>query len=77
MKYLKSFNESVDKSNIEEIKQTIREILLPISDMGYEIIVTDDATHIRQVGVYLLSLFRSVSYLTYVKIRILFQLIKN
>ena len=37
MKYLKRFNESVDKSNIEEIKQTIREILLPISDMGYEI----------------------------------------
>ena len=43
MKYLKSFNESVDESNIEEIKQTIREILLPISDMGYEISVTDDA----------------------------------
>jgi hypothetical protein len=42
MKYLKRFNESVDKSNIEEIKQTIREILLPISDMGYEISVTDD-----------------------------------
>ena len=39
MKYLKRFNESVDKSNIEEIKQTIREILLPISDMGYEISV--------------------------------------
>jgi hypothetical protein len=42
MKYLKRFNESVDKSNIEEIKQTIREILLPISDMGYEVSVTDD-----------------------------------
>jgi hypothetical protein len=42
MKYLKRFNESVDESNIEEIKQTIREILLPISDMGYEISVTDD-----------------------------------
>jgi len=42
MKYLKRFNESVDKSNIEEIKQTIKDILLPISDMGYEISVTDD-----------------------------------
>jgi hypothetical protein len=42
MKYLKRFNESVDKSNIEEIKQTIKEILLPISDMGYEVSVTDD-----------------------------------
>jgi hypothetical protein len=42
MKYLKRFNESVDKSNIDEIKQTIREILLPISDMGYEISVVDD-----------------------------------
>jgi hypothetical protein len=42
MKYLKRFNESVDKSNIEEIKQTIKDILLPISDMGYEISVVDD-----------------------------------
>ena len=42
MKYLKRFNESVDKSNIDEIKQTIKDILLPISDMGYEISVTDD-----------------------------------
>ncbi len=43
MKYLKRFNESVDiKSNIGEIKQTIREILLPISDMGYEISVTNE-----------------------------------
>jgi hypothetical protein len=38
--YLKRFNESVD--NIDEIKQTIKDILLPISDMGYEISVTDD-----------------------------------
>lgn len=42
MKYLKRFNESVDESNIEEINQTIKDILLPISDMGYEISVTDD-----------------------------------
>ena len=56
MKYLKRFNESVDKSNIEEIKQTIKDILLPISDMGYEISVIDDAD-------YLLTLFRSVSHI--------------
>ena len=42
MKYLKSFNESVGKDQIEEIKQTIKDILLPISDIGYEIVVTDD-----------------------------------
>jgi hypothetical protein len=41
MKYLKRFNESVDKSNIDDIKQTIKDILLPISDKGYEISVTD------------------------------------
>ena len=46
MKYLKRFNESVDKSNIEEIKQTIREILLPISDMGYEISVTKNESQL-------------------------------
>ena len=40
MKYLKRFIESVDR--IGEIKQTIKDILLPISDMGYEISVTDD-----------------------------------
>ena len=41
MKYLKRFNESVDEYNIEEIKQTIKDILLPISDMGYQINVTN------------------------------------
>jgi len=40
MKYLKRFNESVD--GINEIKQIIKDILLPISDMGYEIDVTND-----------------------------------
>ena len=44
MKYLKRFNESVifTSAMIGEIKQTIKDILLPISDMGYEISVTDD-----------------------------------
>jgi hypothetical protein len=59
MKYLKRFNESVDKSNIEEIKQTIREILLPISDMGYEINVIDDVDYSGELtGV----IIRVVSY---------------
>jgi len=46
MKYLKRFNESVDESNIEEIKQTIKDILLPISDMGYDISVTKDESQL-------------------------------
>jgi uncharacterized protein (UPF0297 family) len=40
--YLKKFNENVDKSNITDIKETLKEILLPISDRGYKISVTDD-----------------------------------
>ena len=52
MKYLKRFNESVD--NIDEIKQTIEDILLPISDMGYQINVTNyvnyEEVQIRVVG---------------------------
>jgi hypothetical protein len=35
MKYLKRFNESVN--NIDVIIETIKDILLPISDMGYDI----------------------------------------
>jgi hypothetical protein len=35
MKYLKRFNESVN--NIDGIIETIKDILLPISDMGYDI----------------------------------------
>ena len=50
MKYLKRFNESVDEYNIEEIKQTIKDILLPISDMGYEISITEDPTYFTQTG---------------------------
>jgi hypothetical protein len=44
MKYLKRFNESLIFTSvmIGEIKQTIKDILLPISDMGYEIDVTND-----------------------------------
>jgi hypothetical protein len=42
MKYLKRFNESVNKSNVDDIKENIKDILLPISDMGYEVSVTDD-----------------------------------
>ncbi len=51
--YLKRFNESVD--NIDEIKQTIKDILLPISDMGYDISITDnrnieDSTYFIRTG---------------------------
>jgi hypothetical protein len=45
MKYLKRFNKSVDESNIDDIKQTIKDILLPISDMGYDISITEDPTY--------------------------------
>lgn len=48
--YLKRFNESVDESNIDDIKQTIKDILLPISDMGYEISITEDPTYFTQTG---------------------------
>jgi hypothetical protein len=48
--YLKRFNESVDESNIEEIKQTIKDILLPISDMGYDISITEDPTYFTRTG---------------------------
>ncbi len=59
--YLKRFNENVDESNkrldwyenlqaIEEVKQTIKDILLPISDMGYDISITEDPTYFIQTG---------------------------
>lgn len=55
MKYLKRFNESVDESNIDDINQTIKDILLPISDMGYDIGITDnrnieDSTYFIRTG---------------------------
>lgn len=50
MKYLKRFNESVDESNIDDIKQTIKDILLPISDVGYDISITEDPTYFTQTG---------------------------
>jgi hypothetical protein len=40
MKYLKRFNESVE--NNDNIIQMIKDILLPISDIGYEISVIED-----------------------------------
>lgn len=39
MKYLRGFNES----NTDEIKETIEDILLPISDLGYDISVEEYA----------------------------------
>ena len=41
MKYLKKFNESI-KNIDDDVIQTIKDILLPISDMGYEISVVED-----------------------------------
>jgi hypothetical protein len=62
--YLKRFNESVDESNIDDIKQTIKDILLPISDMGYDISITDnrnieDSTYFIRTGKFYI---RVVSY---------------
>lgn len=46
MKYLTPYklfeSDNYDDINIIEISQTIKDILLPISDKGYEIVVTDD-----------------------------------
>ena len=57
--YLKRFNESVDEYNIDEIKQTIKDILLPISDMGYDISITEDPSYFTQTGKFYI---RVVSY---------------
>jgi len=38
------------KSNIVEITQTVKEILLSISDMGYEIVVTDNLLYGELTG---------------------------
>ena len=43
MKYLKRFNES----NTDDVTQTVKDILLPISDMGYEISV-DEGIYYKQ-----------------------------
>ena len=43
MKYLKRFNES----NTDDVIQTVKDILLPISDMGYEISV-DEGIYYKQ-----------------------------
>ena len=43
MRYLKRFNES----NTDDVIQTVKDILLPISDMGYEISV-DEGIYYKQ-----------------------------
>ena len=56
MKYLTKYklfensNHDDIKSNIVEIDQTVKEILLPISDMGYEISVVDDVLKGKLTG---------------------------
>ena len=51
MKYLKRFNESVIFTSvmIGEIKQTIKDILLPISDMGHEISVATNLDYFSDI----------------------------
>lgn len=50
MKYIKSFNESIDFLTYTQFMEEIKEILLPISDLGYEVGVEiskdDDANRI-------------------------------
>jgi hypothetical protein len=64
MKHIKKFNEvnlnqypigSVNELNIGDVIKTIRDILLPIADMGYEISITDnrnieDTTYFIRTG---------------------------
>jgi hypothetical protein len=52
MKYLKRFSETLDESSINEshaddIILNVKDILLPISDMGYDISVTEDNGNLR------------------------------
>jgi hypothetical protein len=52
MKYLQSYlklYERLIKSNVDDIKENIKDILLPISDMGYEIEVTDNVEDIANL----------------------------
>jgi len=58
--YLKRFSETLDESSINEsntdIIQTIKDILLPISDMGYEIsIIEDDKDNFTQFVIRVVS----------------------
>jgi hypothetical protein len=41
MRYLRKWNESVENVS-DDVIQTVKDILLPISDMGYEISVSED-----------------------------------
>ena len=51
MKYLTPYKlfES-NETNYDDIKETIKDILLPISDMGYEIVVTDNLLYGELTG---------------------------
>jgi len=51
MRYLKRFSETLDESssnesNTNDVIQTVKDILLPISDMGYEISVTKNESQL-------------------------------
>lgn len=50
MKYLKLFGETLDESssnesNTDVVKQIVKDILLPISDLGYDITVSESSEH--------------------------------
>ena len=45
MKYIRKFNEDVNNDNYDDIKETVKDILLPITDMGYNIEFIDKLEH--------------------------------
>lgn len=54
MKYLKTFNESISDNSCEEVFNTVSDILLEISDMGYTIdIVINEWSYMWSNGKYL------------------------
>jgi hypothetical protein len=57
MRYLRKYNES---SENDSVKQTVKDILLPISDMGYDISVVDYDFESR--GKYKSLIIRVVTY---------------
>jgi hypothetical protein len=59
MRYLRKYNES----NTDDVIQTIKDILLPISDMGYDIsIIEDKGTNIHSVSNFPQFVIRVVSW---------------
>jgi hypothetical protein len=51
MRYLRKYNES----NTDDVIQTIKDILLPISDMGYDISIIEDKANFPQFVIRVVS----------------------